>query len=354
MTLNDLDLESDDSDGSGPAHRRGRRALKATLIVVAIIVGVSLIAAGGLIVWLNSSLGNITRFEVDVAESVRIADSGDDALNIVLLGTDTGSSRGSASIMEAVEADTWRAGVYRSDATMLLHIPASRDAAYIISIPRDSYVPIYDAQGEPVGENKINAALSLHGPTGAMLTVEQFAGVRIDHIALVDWDGFEDITDALGGVAVSIAGEGRVELDGAGALDYVRQRYNLPGGDFDRVKRQQNFLRAMSRKMLSRGVVTNPGRLKSTLDAVTSHLAVDSNWSNGEIRSLAWSLRGIDDEDIHFLTIPHLGTDNVSGAGSIVVVDDDGVDALFAALRAGTIETWLARNPDVGLGDRVN
>lgn len=353
MTLTDLGLSSS-VDGEPDSTQPRRRIIRAAVIISAIVVGTVLMTALILLTWLNSSLGHITRFEVDVPDDARIAETQNDSLNIVLLGTDTGQSRDNRSIMDAVVSDTWPTGTYRSDATMLLHIPESRDAAYIVSIPRDAYVPLYNHQGEQVGENKINAALSLHGPTGAMLTIEQLSGIRMDHIAIVDWDGFADITDALGGVAVSIPGEGRVELDGEGALEYVRERYSLPAGDFDRVRRQQNFLRAMTHTMISRGVVTNPPRLKSTLDAITSHLAVDSNWSNGDIRSVAFSLRNLDAEDVHFISIPHLGTDNVDGAGSIVVVDEPGADALFSALRDGTIDTWLDRNPGARLGDSVN
>lgn len=353
MPSHELDIGLSEPDESEAPSRR-RRIVKATLVVVGIVVGTALIAGIGLVVWLNSSLGNVTRFDVEVPEDIRVTPTENESLNIVLLGTDTGESRGNRSIMDAVVADTWPAGTYRSDATMLLHIPESRDAAYFVSIPRDSYVPLYDASGEPAGENKINAALSLHGPTGAMLTLEQFSGIRMDHIAIVDWDGFADITDAVGGVAVTIPDEGRVELDGEGALDYVRQRYDLPGGDFDRVRRQQNFLRAMTRTMISRGVVTNPPRLKSTLDAVTSHLAVDDDFSNGDMRSLAWSLRGLDSDDIHFITIPHLGTDTVAGAGSIVVIDETGAETLFAALRSGTVDAWLDEYPDTRLGNRVD
>lgn len=354
MTTDDLDIGLSEPDDSDSTPTRRRRAVKVLVIAIAVLVGLALVAGLALAAWLNSSLSNVTRFDADVPEDVRIAESADDGLNIVLLGTDTGESRGNRAIMDAVSDDPWPAGTYRSDATMLLHIPEDRDAAYFVSMPRDSYVPLYDAAGAPAGDNKINAALSLYGPTGAMLTIEQLSGLRMDHVAIVDWDGFADITDAVGGVAVTIAGEGRVELDGEGALDYVRERYDLPGGDFDRVRRQQNFIRAMTRSVLSRDVVANPRRLKTTLDAVTAHLAVDDDFSNGDIRSLAWSLRGLDSDDLHFITLPHSGTDNVSGAGSIVVVDEPAAEELFASLREGTIEEWLARNPDTQLDGRVD
>lgn len=354
MTVIELDEETADSGEPSSTHGDRRRYVR--IGIAALIGALAVVLLGGLAFawWLNSSLDHVTRFDVDVPESSRIAQTEADDLTIVLLGTDSGAQRGTDSILEAVTAAEWPRGDYRSDATMLLHLPADRDEAYIVSFPRDAYVPLYDELGEPVGSNKINAALSLYGPTGAMLTLENVAGLRIDHIAIVDWDGFADITDALGGVSVKIPGEGTTELDGDAALDYVRERYDLPNGDFDRVRRQQNFLRAMSEELMSQGIVGNPQRLKSSLDAVTSHLAVDDGWTNGDIRSLAWSLRDLDPEDIHFITVPHHGTDTVQGVGSVVVLDETGTQELFRALRSDSIDAWLAANPQTRLGETVH
>ena len=78
-----------------------------------------------------------------------------------------------------------------------------------------------------------------------MSTVEDFTALRIDHVAVVDFDGFREISEALGGVTVQVPGGGPKTLGGDAALEYVRERKSLPNGDFDRIQRQQNILRAI-------------------------------------------------------------------------------------------------------------
>ncbi len=165
-----------------------------------------------------------------------------DAMNILLLGSDSRIS---------TDPGAWIRGAQRTDAIMVAHIPADRSAVTVTSIPRDSWVSI---PGN--GKNKINAAFSFGGPTLMVKTVEKYTGVRIDHVVIVDFEGFKDITDELDGVRINVAAStsdersafaaGPQTMDGETALKYVRQRHNLPGGDFDRVKRQQNWIRAVA------------------------------------------------------------------------------------------------------------
>ncbi len=180
--------------------RRHRGLLGSVLVLVVALVGAAAVFA----FMLNSSLGNIERVPVTLEESNRPPVVQTESLNILLLGADAGSKRdpGGNSILEDAASGTWPKGKYRSDATMLVHIDADRKSAYIASIPRDSYVPLYDAKGAKKQSSKINAALSLYGPSGAISTVENLTDLRIDHLAMVDWDGFEDITNSLGGVDI--------------------------------------------------------------------------------------------------------------------------------------------------------
>ncbi len=316
------------------------------------IVTVLVLAVGTFAFLLNSSLGNIERVPVTLNESVRPAPSDGEALNILLLGADAGSERnpGGNSILEDAASGKWPTGKYRSDATMLVHISADRKSTYVASIPRDSYVPVFDDTGKKRQSTKINAALSLYGPSGAISTVENLTGLRIDHLAMIDWDGFEDITDALGGVEITTAGEGTRELNGKEALDYVRERKTLPGGDFDRVRRQQNFLRSMLIAVIDKGTLTNPLKLRSTLSAITSNLAVDDDWSNSNIRGLAFSMRNTRPENITFMTIPTNGTSSDPVAGSIVNVDYELSDQLFQAMRDDSVDQFVDSNPELRLG----
>ena len=170
------------------------------------------------------------------------------AVNILLMGTDRRSDVGTTGLGAA--APPWVPGAQRTDTLMLVHIDGSRRAATVVSFPRDAWVHV---PGH--GMAKINAAYSYGGPSLAVATVEALTDVRIDHLAVVDWEGFREMTDAVGGVTVTVPRDrprlgprhhldGRsAPLDGQQALDYVGQRYGLPGGDLDRIRRQQDFLR---------------------------------------------------------------------------------------------------------------
>lgn len=339
----------DAAEPSDPGFvRRHRGLFGSVLVLVLALVGAAAVFA----IMLNNSLGNIERVPVTLEESNRPPVVQSESLNILLLGADAGSERspGENSILQDAASGKWPTGKYRSDATMLVHIDADRKSAYIASIPRDSYVPLYDAKGSQKQSSKINAALSLYGPSGAISTVENLTDLRIDHLAMVDWDGFEDITNSLGGVDITTAKEGKRTLNGKEALAYVRVRKTLPGGDFDRVKRQQNFLRSMMLEILDRGTLTNPLKLRSTVSSISKNMAVDEGWSNGSIRSLAFSMRGIRPADVTFMTIPVLGTSTDPVAGSIVNIDPTLSDQLFAAMADDTVGQFVQMYPELLLG----
>lgn len=341
--------QDDDTVTSRPGFIRRHRGLFISVLSLGLAL---VVAVGGFAFVLNRSLGNIERVPLTIAETNRPVPTANDSLNILLLGADAGSARnpGENSILEDAASGDWPKGKYRSDATMLVHIDADRKSAYIASIPRDSYVPLFDETGAKKQSSKINAALSLYGPSGAVSTVENLTGLRIDHLAMVDWDGFEDITNALGGVDITTAADGPRTLDGKEALTYVRERYTVEGGDFGRVKRQQNFLRSLMLEILDRGTLTNPLKLKNTVSSITKNLAVDEEWSNGSIRSLAISMRGIRPGNVTFMTIPTRGTGTDPVAGSIVNVDETLSDQLFAAMSDDTVGQFIADYPELLLG----
>src|ERR671920_2325505 len=108
------------------------------------------------------------------------------------------------TVAELLEDGKWDPGAYRSDTMMVVHIPADRKTAYVVSVPRDSYVPIYDDEGNEHDRNKINAAFAEYGPFGTLRTIEELSGVRIDHMAVIDYAGFKDLTAAIDGVDVYV------------------------------------------------------------------------------------------------------------------------------------------------------
>lgn len=238
------------------------------------------------------------------------------------------------------------AGSERSDVLMLLQVSADRQSAFAISIPRDSYVPV-----PGYGTTKINAAFAYGGPTLMVQTVEALTDIRIDHFVAVDFNGFKAITDALGGVDVRVAEEtsafgvtftqGINHLDGDQALAYVRQRYRLPGGDFDRVQRQQNYLRAVMATVSRDNLLTDPARLDDFMLAVTGSLSVDDELSNLDLASLAVSLRGLQPANVAFLTAPVAGV-GMEGTQSVVYLDMPLATQMWSYIREGTLQEHVS------------
>lgn len=345
-------------------RRKHPKSLLAALLVVLLVVG-----SCSYYFWsLNSKLGDIERFSTDqLDDSDRPDPNKGEAVNVLLLGSDAGKKipgeHRDTTLAEDVDSGDWPVGKFRSDTLMVVHISANRKNIYVVSIPRDSFVEIYDDTGEPTGKNKINAAFSQYGPVGTLSTVEHLTDLRIDHVAIIDWAGFKDLSTAVGGVPVTIPETfydskqkitweaGRYELEGAKALAYVRTRHGLLRGDFDRIDRQQNFLRSLMQKVLEAGTLTKPRQLSETLSAITDNLTVDDEWENDDIRGLALSLRGTEADKVRFMTVPVAGTPTIETYGSIVELDSDQTKDLFSMMRSGKMGDYVKEHPDSLLGD---
>lgn len=262
-------------------------------------------------------------------------------MNVLVLGSDSRISAGDPS--------SWEAGAQRTDAIMLVHLPADASAAYVMSIPRDSWVPI---PGH--GTAKINAAYSYGGPTLLIQTVEQLTGVRIDHFAIADFDSFTSVTDALGGVLITLREDlysrkgvlmqpaGEQILNGEEALTWVRERKTLRRGDFDRVQRQQAWLRAIFTKVSGDGALNNPVRTLSLLDTVSRAVAVDDGVTLGVMKDMVARIRNLRSGDVHFMTVPIAGTGwSPDGKQSIVNLNQGAFDELMAAVAADQVGAYL-------------
>jgi LCP family protein required for cell wall assembly len=238
---------------------------------------------------------------------------------------------------------------------MLARFSADRRHAQLISIPRDSWV---DIPGH--GRNKINASYAFGGPPLLIETVEQLTQVRIDHYVAIDFDGLIQVTDDLGGVDVVVAETtsngpytfpaGVNHLDGDQARWYLGQRYGLPGGDFDRVRRQQQYLQSMFGKLFSSNTFNDPGRLDSALLAVTSAVSIDDTLGNGDLLALAYSLRDVTPQNVEFFTAPVLGT-GMEGPASVVYLDTVACERMWAYLRGDSLAQNAAEFQDEALPD---
>lgn len=286
--------------------------------------------------------------------------------NILLVGIDTRvDAQGNplpSNVLNQLHAGSATDGADATDTMIIVHIPAGGGQATGFSIPRDAYVQL--AGG--FGTHKINSAytyaetaalqqLRAHGVTGSQLwlqaaqagaknsiaTVEQLTGLTINHYAAVNLVGFYNISNAVGGVQVCLNRASRDSYSGANfsagvqtiqgvqALAFVRQRHDLPNGDLDRIKRQQVFMAAMARTVLSGRMLANPTKLSGLIDSVQKSISLDQDWN---ILGFAQQLQGISGGAIQFRTIPIVNiTLHTPEDGDAVQVDPQQVKAFIAA-----------------------
>ncbi len=327
----------DEENAHTPAPRR-KRGLRRALIALGATVTVLLLAvAGGAWYFTNRYAGNLDRvgaFE-GLDESRRPAPAtagpaGKAPLTFLVVGSDTRSDVPEGELPDG-----------RSDVMMLVRFTGDRQDAQVISLPRDTWVSVPGA-----GMAKLNAAYAWGGPSLLINTVEQLTGVRIDHYAAIDFQGFIQMTDALGGVDVEVAETttngpytyqaGTNHLDGEEALTYVRQRYGLPGGDFDRVKRQQQYLRSMFAEVSEQNVLSDAGALDGFLLALTDAMTVDEELSNSALLAMAHDLRSVRPGAVTFLTAPVAGTGR-EGAQSVVYLEETRAAQMWDYLRTDSL-----------------
>jgi LCP family protein required for cell wall assembly len=314
------------------------RRLVISFVVVVALLGTA-VGAGALL--LHESVGkNITTLpddEVFPAESARPPAASTGARNILLLGSD---SRATTD-----RHDLAAAGGQRSDVVMLAHIPADRSGISITSIMRDTWVPI---PGH--GEAKVNAALAWGGVPLVVQTVEGLVGARIDHVAIIDFEGISGMTEALGGVTVDNStaftsggrfyAAGPITVEGAEALRYVRERHAFADADYQRVRNQQALLQGILSRAISRDVLGDPAQLLAFVSETSRFLTVDAGFTASRAASLAYSLRGVDSGDLTLFTLPTAGTGTSPDGQSIVRLDPAATSGLRDALAHDTVPAF--------------
>ncbi|MDQ1720467.1 MAG: hypothetical protein QOI26_201 [Pseudonocardiales bacterium] len=332
--------------------------------------------------------GDIKRVDIGGHTAAGSKNIDGSAQNILIVGND---DRDSASNAELAQLGTTRdGGSYNTDTMMLLHVPADGSKATVISFPRDSYVAI---PGH--GKNKLNSAYvdgvndtqgtsdqkKAGGATLLKDTIENLTGLSIDHFVQVDLLGFYRISKAIGGVTVclnqamgpatyigqrgngfdsgyepdgsfvkSYSGinlkAGNNVIKGTQALAFVRQRHGLPNGDLDRIKRQQYFLSAVFRKLVSGGVLLNPFKLQNLLKAITSSLTMDQDL---DPLKLGQQMQNLSAGNVTFTTIPLSGDDQNSPVGDVILVNTaamrDFINKLIGNPNADALAKAKAADP---------
>jgi LCP family protein required for cell wall assembly len=195
-------------------------------------------------------------------------------LNVLVLGVDT---RPDAQEMGS-----------RTDTIMLVQVVPKTGDVKLLSVPRDLYVEVESGQ-----KDRINAAYNYGGIDETVGALENYAGVPIEHYAIVDFQGFNEIIDAMGGVKVDVGenefpekwhmGEGVQRLGGRKALFYARYRHTA-GGDLDRMQRQRELVAALRSKALRWNIVKKlPATMKVMNESVQTDLGFDGAVALGKI-----------------------------------------------------------------------
>lgn len=275
---------------------------KKTAIGVACAVVAVLVAGGtAAALYFNSLNSKLQSVDEQVLSVLEKPASSQDPFYLLVLGSDT-REEGAAG---------------RSDTIILARIDPTAQDVTLVSIPRDTQVQI-----EGYGTQKINAAYAFGGAALAVQTVSEFAGVPIAHVVEIDFFGFKDIVDALGGVTVNVPAnteyqglyipEGEQTLNGEQALVFARCRKTYAEGDYQRTKNQRQLVQAVAKKVLNAPVSDMPGLVGSMADAVSTDMSVT------ELVSLANSMRGMDAGSMKTAVVPsHSGM-------------EDGVSYVFA------------------------
>jgi LCP family protein required for cell wall assembly len=265
-------------------------------------------------------------------------------VNVLVLGSD---SRARLSPKEQVsEGSPDTVPGQRSDTIILAHFDPQRNKAVLVHFPRDLLV---DIPGH--GSGKLNSAFEMGGPRLMVRTMKQFTGLPIHHYVEIDFVGFRNLVDALGGVRMcvdrpmydkrarlDIPRKGCYRFDGNTALAFVRAR-NVEGDlipDFARIARQQQFIRALFNKLLS---VSSLTRIPSLVQLATGNVITDKGLSSSDILYLGNKLRDVAQKDpggarsVDLRVVPSVPQD--IGGVSYVVAEEDKAHRLFRALELG-------------------
>ena len=342
------------SDDDAPRTRKGPSGARVAMFGLGLLLVLVLIAAGGIfavVQHFGNQVGRYPNVFAQIDPSTRPPDSPDQTY--LLVGTDTRSPDPTTG-GEATAPD-FVFGAQRSDVIMLATVAADGQSASVVSIPRDSWV---DIPGH--GMNKINAAYSFGGPTLLVETIEALTRIHVDHFAVIDFAGFAAMTDAAGGIDVNVGQQttfggitvpaGPQHLNGQQALAYVRERKSLPGGDFDRVRRQQNALRSLITSTYRNGTLQSPTGAYDLVNTITRYMGVDDSLSNTDLATTAFGLRDLRPGDVDFLTAPVAGTGDENGA-SVVYLNTTEANDLWFAINSDQVQQWVAARPDARLSD---
>jgi len=323
-------------------------------LAVALVSGTSVAAIA---TWDVASSGHKSVALVDKHGNTIVPQVGamDGAFNVLLAGSDSGG--GNAAYGERGES--------LNDVTMLLHVSKDHKNATVVSFPRDMFVAIPSCP-DPTGgsfssmtSQKINTTLTYGGLPCTVLTVEKLTGMTIPYAAVIEFDGVIEMSNAIGGVPVCVAGAitdpytgldlsaGQHTLKGADALAFLRTRHGVgDGSDLGRISNQQVFLSTLMRTIKSADTLANPGKVYGLAKAAVSNMTFSNGFKSvPTLASMAMALKNISLDKIVFAQYP---TNYVAGG---VAADQASATQLFDALAS---DTPIALTGTTGLGSEAD
>ncbi|WP_247673364.1 LCP family protein [Micromonospora sp. C51] len=370
-------LKNDGPGKSGKKRTRRRDPLWARLTVIfgAALMMTSGVAIVGSKALISQATGSISQRNLLGDASKTSAEGGADLkgpIDMLLLGVDA--------------RERWAADDVRADSIIVLHIPATHDQAYLISIPRDTEarIPAFEKTGYPGGVGKINGAFQAGAQNGggweggAQLmaqTIKGMTGVSFDGAAIINFGGFKNVIDALGSVRICpkqevtsihmsyvdgkpmwnadakktgksrtpvVHKKGCQEMEGWAALDFSRQRYGLKNSDYDRQQNQQQLIKAMAKKATQNGSLTNPVKLNALIKAAGKAFILDTG--GVPVEDFVFTMRGVTGNELIMLKT-NGGTYNAKGNGT-EALSEQTLD-MFQAVRKDKLAEFVFYNPEV-------
>ncbi len=301
------------------------------VIAVGLVVLAIAGTLGGFMYWRVIG-GLFTRTDVNVQPA------GGKVLNVLLVGSDSREGLTGPKDREMFGA----VGGRRADTIILAQLVPSEQRGVLLHFPRDLWVTVHG--GGRQFRSKINSAYR-YGPQSLIDTVGSLTSLPINHYMEIDIRGFRAMVDAVGGIDVCNSQPlydtklnfrlpaGKSHLDGNAALSFVRARHATPDGDFGRIRRQQQFIRAVMTKVGKPSVLGNPVRVNELARAFARNVTVDQYFQLDDLVRFALSVRRVEPEQLETLSVP--GNVGIIGGESVVFMDSSRAQRLFAALRDG-------------------
>lgn len=350
------------------------KSTRAIRIITSLSLGVVILATATW-VGLGQISGQISRISVfgDLENRPEKVNS---ALNYLVVGSDNREGLTKEQIRELRVGGTDVAAGGRSDTMLLVHISKARDAAFIVSLPRDTLVTIpahisQDGKSQiPDRPGKLNAAFAFGGAPLLIETIELMTALKIDHYIEVSFAGFVGVVDALGGIKVCskvdiddpkshlVMKAGYHLLNGVESLKFVRTRDFDGRGDIGRMERQQQFVSAIIRKATSSGTLLNPIKLANFYQATISTVKMDEGVSKNDLLTLGKQMSNLSSGSVRTLTVP---LSNPNGrhptVGSVVIWDEVLAPELWDRIKndAALVDTVLpATDPSASASSKAS